>query len=474
LSTEPAQSYQQIPPPLWIESGAKQIKGLDLLGLRLPVQVIGNSLLTGVTTITPSVRYLSLRAWITYVYLQARQPDDWKPFKDFAARVEAAIALGSLIADPDVAGVLGAVEARNLINSGEDPLRLKALVYQLAVSVYAGPSDQLGITYQRESGIPGLTKERGAPLANFVNEWLCRSELGGAFSHVSPVGRASLTQLKEFGAFASIGRIPEEERSLLVSILLPPEPRPEDVNRLTSYTLLLFLSDQLGRAPNEKDLFAAAYTKKGSLPYEFQAVIDGWLRYCVRDMLAATHEAVLQQITAALERLSEEERFSTPVFDLVQSLVARVDDHREALRDLEVLRAGESPLTLSFRDFFARIEELTCKGLEEENGLLRWLGHLNETATYETAFANGAGALAVLPLAWPGVQSINIYGYPGRECQLTRVVTWHCLQATGVCWDTERAIKLDELPHESATPSVGCANCFWYRTTASQRRAGKS
>jgi len=43
--------------PEWIENGATPTGGLDLLGLRIPVQTIGLSLLNGVTTVIPSIRY---------------------------------------------------------------------------------------------------------------------------------------------------------------------------------------------------------------------------------------------------------------------------------------------------------------------------------------------------------------------------------------------------------------------------------
>lgn len=82
-------------------------RGQDLLGLRLPVQTIGNSLLNGITTITPSVRYLTFHAWIAHIYMQARLPDQWDSFKEFASHVEAAIALGSILSNPDAVGVLG-------------------------------------------------------------------------------------------------------------------------------------------------------------------------------------------------------------------------------------------------------------------------------------------------------------------------------------------------------------------------------
>lgn len=44
--------------PSWVDFAPKSQRGLDLLGLRLPVQAIGLSLLNAVTTIAPKVRAL--------------------------------------------------------------------------------------------------------------------------------------------------------------------------------------------------------------------------------------------------------------------------------------------------------------------------------------------------------------------------------------------------------------------------------
>ena len=60
---------------------------VDLLGLRLPVQFIGGTLLDGVTTVTPSVRYLAFRAWLIHRYGQTGRADSWQAFTDFAARI---------------------------------------------------------------------------------------------------------------------------------------------------------------------------------------------------------------------------------------------------------------------------------------------------------------------------------------------------------------------------------------------------
>src|SRR5579859_4060878 len=85
------------PPPEWVTSDAKPVQGLDLLGLRVPVERLGLTLLAAVTTISPTLRYIGLRAWIARQYALATLPDDWDSFQPYAAKVEAAIAIGNLL-----------------------------------------------------------------------------------------------------------------------------------------------------------------------------------------------------------------------------------------------------------------------------------------------------------------------------------------------------------------------------------------
>ena len=44
----------------------------------------------------------------------------------------------------------------------------KLVKTQIAINNYTGPSNNLGISYARKSGITGLTNERGKPLANVI------------------------------------------------------------------------------------------------------------------------------------------------------------------------------------------------------------------------------------------------------------------------------------------------------------------
>ena len=83
------------PIPDWVSFDADETEGLDLLGLRAPVQAIGNELFNGVTTVTPKLRYLSLISWIIWRYSQARLPDAWTPFEQFASAQEAAVVIAN-------------------------------------------------------------------------------------------------------------------------------------------------------------------------------------------------------------------------------------------------------------------------------------------------------------------------------------------------------------------------------------------
>jgi hypothetical protein len=98
--------------PSWVESGATEVKGLDLLGLREPVLRIGNSLLDGITTITPTVRYLGFVAWVISLYWKRFGGDERELFLDFARTIEGAIGLGNLAFRGDTTGLVGADDAR--------------------------------------------------------------------------------------------------------------------------------------------------------------------------------------------------------------------------------------------------------------------------------------------------------------------------------------------------------------------------
>ncbi len=158
-------SVPDIPIPEWIDTQSKPIVGLDLLGLRMPVQVINTSLINGVTTISPRIRHLSIRPWIIKMFSESGLPNEYSAVADFANRVEYSIALGILFNKRETVNIPGITNALELIDGDEDPIPVQKLVSQTVFTAYAGPTYDLVLSYAGETGIPGLFEERGMVLA---------------------------------------------------------------------------------------------------------------------------------------------------------------------------------------------------------------------------------------------------------------------------------------------------------------------
>ena len=390
---------KRMPDPEWVNSGANPVHGLDLLGLRLPVQALGNALFNGVTTITPSVRYLSVLCWTIHVYGNARRPDSWEDFTEFAARVEAAVAVGNMLVDDTIVGIIGAKEARKLAGAEDDPIALRKLVAQLATSIYSNPSEQLGLTVSRGDSFPGLTRERGLVLAGVFSDSSMSTALGRDLSKGSAPESVPRNALEEFGQIVAFDRISDAETEVLIEAILPLVPRPEERPRLQTYTCLLALAEQLGAIPSEKDLFNEAEMLDRTLPEAFESVLDGWLRYRVRDLIAYVHEVAFREIVVTLQQESKRLSGAIKASQVVELLMASADDQTDALKDLLLVGSGEDVRALSFRTLNERCINAVGSGVSQR-GLQRGDGQLRESRIIEIAASASAGVLAMVPVSW--------------------------------------------------------------------------
>lgn len=388
------------PAPSWVDGGPGQGRGYDLLGLRLPAQAISYDLLDGVTTITPTVRYLAIRSWIAHSYAQAGRPSDGENFREFAAGVEAAVAYGNLLNDLNRGGVLGRIKAKRIISSGDGTLPLLPLVGQIGVQVYGGPSSQLLLQDSEESVIPRLTRERGVPLAEALAGRVSGSELGRIFNAGGCPEAAGREPLTEFGRLVNVADIPEQEAALISAAILPERPLPAELPRVATNAMLLSVAGALGRAPVVDDIFRVVADPDASLQPALRPTLDGWLYYLVRDTLAYCHEAVLDQVIRELETRGGDRR-QVASEEVVAALVAAADEHAATLKKLGLLAPGESPLTLTFREVAERVRTAVGERVEGgATGPVRWRGGLTELAVIRAVRAAGAGALALLPVSW--------------------------------------------------------------------------
>lgn len=386
--------------PSWISSGAVITGGLDLLGLRLPVQVIGNALLNGITTVTPSVRYIALRAWLIHQYGQSGNPDTWKAFMDFSGRVEAALVLGNLVQDPSIGGLIGSDDGLERLRTSTSTLAISPLVQAPAASIYSGPSDQLGISKSRDDAVPGLTVERGLALAAVVGRRLSQVPILKVLLSQPSIAEVSADDLRELGAAARIDQIPDDEREILVSAIVPNQPRSNEYARVGTYASLLTLAANLKRRPSEGDLFDTACSMARFGEPILDRTADGWTAYCVRDSIAVTHEAVMAAVMGEIRASPDGGLAGVVREQIVESLLERIWEHDAALRDLALIDDKESMADLSYRELYSRIQALVSPGANQTSGIARWPNALTERRVYRRAMTSGAGALSLAAVAW--------------------------------------------------------------------------
>lgn len=391
---------ETIEPPEWIDSGAEITGGLDLTGLRVPVQNFGTTLLDGITTVTPQVRYLAFRSWLIRQYGNTELPDSWNHFEQFSLKIESALVLSNLIQDAGIGGLIGADRARVLLESAEHSIAIEPLLQTPAASTYTGPSDQLGITKPRDDYVPSLTDTRGLPLAKLVEDRFSSiPALSRLISHPSTTS-ISLEELSELGAVARIDQIPPDEREALLASIIPSEPFAGELPRIATYTSLLSLAEELGAPPSETDIFDAACSKRRFGDALLDHAADGWAMYCVRDDLSVTQESVLSAVMAEVTASAEGNRSGVQAASVIEALMERVEEHSQPLRDLGIATADESVEDFSFCQLYHRIEQQLEVGLEQRGGLARWDAPLCETRLYYLSMRAGSGALTLALVAW--------------------------------------------------------------------------
>jgi len=384
------------PPPEWVVKEAQEITGLDLLGLRAPVNAIGYAFIDGITTVTPMVRYIGLRAWTTYVYGELGLPDSRSDFLEFATRVEAAIVIGNLLDNPKATGLIGSDEGQKIVEAGAKDIELRRLVQQPAAGIYLGPSLQIGVAIEREKGIPGLTEERGLPLAEVVDETLAGTAFAKKLRKNPKLLMLSRAELEEVGTAFPIDTPNEREREVLLSAILPAKPRSEgEANRAISYGIMMEIASEVGKV-QELDILDYAIDPDCALLPKYTKWLDGWACYLIRDMLAVVHERAFAAMVYGLQEAGGDERAAQGL-GLLRAMLGNDAEIKASLKGLGLLPKGRKPLDAPLSELARLVDELT---VTKRRGMIpRWMG-LGEQSVIDVAWDEGIEALAMLPVAW--------------------------------------------------------------------------
>lgn len=390
--------------PKLVTTAAIPSSGMDLLGLRSPAESVSYSMLDGITTVTPNVRYLTIRAWIIFRYAELRGLESNKDFMSFANKVECLLVLGNLLNDPSTPYLIGKDNAVRAINTDDNSLELKPLVKIAATNIYAGPTQQLKIAW-RGKKLPGITEERGLPLAKTINEELKESEIALSIIPDRMPQAFSREKLKAFGNLFQLRNPSGKERELLIDFIIPTNPSLDETSRISTYCLIMHLCKEAASEINEEHLFEAVTADEiGSVPSELHDACEGWTRFVVRDMLVAVHEAAVCLVVKHIKETSDGKN-RKPRNEILTELT-----NNKLITGLEAFGFPTELLDEPISSFC----KLLCDCLTDIHrvgNINRWVSSLDERAIIKAAKVT-TDSMVILPMSWwlavqrmrPGIQ----------------------------------------------------------------------
>ncbi len=377
-----------------VQTEAKDVRGLDLLGLRAPAEGVAVRLMDGVTTITPTVRYFSLRSWIILRYLNLGGLNDWKSFTTYAAKVESAVAFASTLCGDTTGGIVGRDLATSTVQKTDGPVTLARLTKILAVSVYAGPSENLGLG-DTQGVVPSLTPKRGLPLAQEMDRQIRDDDVLYAITLGDDGQTFNRDQLAGLGSRLTMASPLGDERQQILRAIFPPSPVEQELPRIASYCLLLHACEKLGSEVAEADVFdIASATTLDGVPVELHVICDGWTRFLVRDLIVLVHEAALNLVLAELAQSANAEK-RRPLRQVIARIVGE---------NLDFGLNGLGFDGLSADDPISELNSAVIASMgknSELRGLRRWDGRCREKELIDKAsWLSHPSGLALLPVAW--------------------------------------------------------------------------
>lgn len=383
------------PPPEWVVSPG-YYDGLDVLGLRTPVQRVGDDALNGIVTVTPAVRYLGFYCWIIRNYWQQQREARYSSFSSFVSLLESVLVLSNRLVDRGITGLLGANGASRLLNSGVDPLEPQALAQNNVAYVYGAVATELGLVHRASpTSVPQLVENRGDLLAEAVGKALASSSLGQQLADLGPPEAVTRADLQDLGSVARLDALISDERDILISAVLPNEPRDgADRRRLGTYATILHLAKELGKAPTQDDflVFAAANTP---VPEPLRSSRAAWSYFLTRDSIAVVHELALQLIVGHVEALGRHVD-SSQVLDAILGSEAQ----QQVLKDAGLLVPDDIDLQeLRCSDVWEALVNATSDA-QPDGGRLAWSTPCTEDRLIHLAWDAGDGIGVLLPITW--------------------------------------------------------------------------
>lgn len=328
--------------PEWTELG--QDSGLDPLGMQRPIEIIYQSIIPGISTITLRYRYYSFFPFILKHYEENIRHPDPHVFRVFQRKCEALFALICTYEEPDV-GITGYNWAKRTLDNARS-LSDEAAVIDFTVD--ADPEADEGLRYLRNKGgafgaiyatqmsdmglvhFPKAGDPNPNPVCSDVALKLAdafASELGvlaDAFFEAAADGKIALSSLKSFEAMKpSRLKLGSAEHNLLTEIILGKldNPSPIDLKRRSTLQMLLDVSAASRSIPDQEYVKWYWFENVPELRDGGSAseVSQLWFLYQACDLMRLAYETIL---SAALTLLAAAPRRRMTLAALTDELVS--------------------------------------------------------------------------------------------------------------------------------------------------------
>lgn len=369
--------------PEWTELG--QDSGLDPLGMQRPIEVIYQSLVPGISTITLRYRYYSFFPLTLRHYEEKIRNPDPVVFRSFQRKCEALFALICAHGEPEL-GITGSDWASRTLNEATaqpgasviidfsiaaDPdahERLRYLKNKGGAfgAIYSTQMSEMGLVYFPDPGQPNpnpVCSDIALKLAEAL-----ASELGGIAGRFFEVVEAGKIVASDLGSFAAMKptnlRPGSREHTLLKNILLGTTDARSLTAQMRRSTLrmLLDITDAHGSVPRAETVkwhwFENVPARDAGQPHQVPQL---WFLYQACDLMRLAYEVVLSaaltMIEAAPRRRMSLGELTDELADTVQTatgeswddfssginVAAEVSAAREyAAAMIEAMNAGET------------------------------------------------------------------------------------------------------------------------------------
>lgn len=379
--------------PEWTELG--QDTGLDPLGMQRPIEVIYQSLVPGISTITLRYRYYSFFPFILRHYEENIRHPDPKEFRKFQRRCEALFALICTHGDFEL-GITGSDWAGRILaaagNDGmvdfsvgadadaDESLRYLKNKGGAFGAIYSTQMSEMGLVLFPDPGQPNpnpVCSDIALQLADALRSEL--GEIAGRFFEVVEAGKVAVSELGSFAAMKPTNLQPgSREHSLLKDILLGATDARSVTAQMRRNTLrmLLEITATFGSVPRAEAVkwhwFENVPAKDAA---QAQQVPQLWFLYQACDLMRLAYEVIL---SAALTMIDAAPRHRMSLSELTDELADCVE-----------VASGES-----WDDFSATINA-TAEASSAQGHALAMLEAINTGDTSEQV-QNAISLIAIL------------------------------------------------------------------------------